>query len=601
MRRKSLGKLAKRASAFALGCAMAATTALPAFAATVPEATIDTARDGSLTLYKYDLTNAEKDGIVRSFVASGRVDADAEELYADYAIRGVEFTYLKVGEIDTCSVPDATGTAEIRVVYGIDDRLEKALGVDDAMAVASKDGLGWYLSDTLSDALAASLKADETWTKDTLEDYVLDNGGATMPETNAAGKTTVQGLDLGLYLVAETAVPEDVVCTVNPFFVSLPMTDIDGNSWNYDVVAYPKNQTGNPDLTKEVAEVTSAPKDVLVYGDTATASDGDVIAYRITSTLPRIMSKVTWLTTYTFVDELSKGISYNKGDVTLTWYDTRNGQVAKWTEKDARSMFTVSYQDNRDGSSSMEVRMTEDGLAAINPEYSRYTVVIDYRCTVHSDDSVVYGDDGNPNEVTLEWRRTNMNYHDTLKDDCIVYTYGLNLTKRFADGNGEYSNVRFVVRNKTDGYYVTASKDAEGVYYATGTVGAKEADATVFIPDSEGRIVIYGLEDDSYVATELETDAGYTLLKDDVTIVLTSTEGEHTRTGSATVNGDRVTMLEVAGSANALAPLTVVNERGYEVPSTGDTHTFVLPAAGICAAAALGAGIVLKKKKKEEV
>ena len=44
--------------------------------------------------------------------------------------------------------------------------------------------------------------------------------------------------------------PENVISTCNPFFVSLPMTTMDGKNWNYDVTVYPKNQTGNPTLEK---------------------------------------------------------------------------------------------------------------------------------------------------------------------------------------------------------------------------------------------------------------------------------------------------------------------------------------------------------------
>ena len=58
----------------------------------------------------------------------------------------------------------------------------------------------------------------------------------------------------GLYLAVETRVPENVTSTCNPFFVSLPMTTIDGKDWNYDVTVYPKNQTGSPDLEKTVRE-----------------------------------------------------------------------------------------------------------------------------------------------------------------------------------------------------------------------------------------------------------------------------------------------------------------------------------------------------------
>lgn len=598
MRQKNLGKLARRCASFAMGCALTVTTALSAVAAPVPEATIDAARTGSLTLYKYDITRAGDDGVSGDFIATGRVDQTAESAYADYAIQGVVFTYLKVGEMNTMSVVDQdNGAAEIKVIYGLDEASVNALGVDENTAVDTRDGRKWFLSDTLIDALADSLAADEAGAKNTLENYVLDNGGTDMTETDAGGMTTASDLPLGLYLVAETAVPEDVVCTVNPFLVSLPMTDIDGKSWNYDVTVYPKNNTGSPTLEKEVAEVTGA-KDIA-YSDTATASDGDVVAYQITSILPRITSEATYLTTYTFLDEMSSGLTYNKGDVTLTWYDAGGKQAAEWTETDSTQKFAVAYGNSIDGGTTMEIKMTEAGLDEINPAYSQYKVVIDYACTLNSDDSVVYGDDGNPNKVTLTWKRTNSNYYDTLEDDCIVYTYGLTLTKKFSSGNGDFAAVKFVVQNQTDGYFITAEKAADGIYYVTGMVGADEKAATVFSPDESGQLEIYGLEDDIYIATETETAAGYNLLKSDIIIGISSAKGDHCQTGSATVNGDSVTMLPVAESANALVPLIVVNERGYDIPFTGDTNTFLLPVVGIIGAAMLFFAARRRRERKE--
>lgn len=47
-----------------------------------------------------------------------------------------------------------------------------------------------------------------------------------MDETNASGVATARDLDLGLYLIVETSVPEDVTCTTDPFFAQLPFTDV---------------------------------------------------------------------------------------------------------------------------------------------------------------------------------------------------------------------------------------------------------------------------------------------------------------------------------------------------------------------------------------
>ena len=79
--------------------------------------------------------------------------------------------------------------------------------------------------------------------------------------------------------------------------------------------------------------------------------------------------------------------------------------------------------------------MTAAGLAEINGSaavygsdsiysgYSECYIRITYAGTVNSDATVVYGDSGNPNEVVLEWRRTNTAYYDTLQDCCHLYVY----------------------------------------------------------------------------------------------------------------------------------------------------------------------------------
>lgn len=58
-----MNKIKKMLSAI-LCFMMVLTACVPAaYAAKVPDATIDTSRTGSLTLFKYDMTNAEKDGV----------------------------------------------------------------------------------------------------------------------------------------------------------------------------------------------------------------------------------------------------------------------------------------------------------------------------------------------------------------------------------------------------------------------------------------------------------------------------------------------------------------------------------------------------------
>ena len=586
----------KRVMACAAAAAIGMTSALTVMAAPVAEATIDAARTGNITIYKYDTTTAQANGTVKSYVSTGKANAEVEDLYGDYAIAGVEFSYLKVGDFHTRTIVDgSTGSAEVELLYGLNASVVEAfsaIGITEADAVYEANGLSYYESDALVDHLSDALATDSVAVKNALEQYMQESAGRAKVVTNEAGKAQIANVPLGLYLVVETAVPEDVVITVDPFFVSLPMTDLEGDHWLYDVTVYPKNQTGDPTLTKEVAELAYAKNDDVWepleanYADTATASDGDTLSYHVTSKLPKITSSATFLTTYTFVDTLSKGFSYQKSDVTMTWYTPAGDKVTVWDETSGK--FQVSYANGADSAEVMTIQMTESGLAEINPLYSEYTVVVEYAVTLNSDGSVIYGDVGNPNRVELTWKRTNRNLEDHLEEDCLVYTYGVDLTKRFRSGQGSFSEVKFSLQNETDGFFVTANKSADGVYYVTETVGATEAEGTLFSPAADGTLRIFGLEDDTYVLTETETAAGYVLLKDAIQIVISSTEGQHCRVGSATVNGNDVTMLEVTGSSNALVPLTVVNEKGFQMPMTGDAGLFLLPMLGLA-----GSGVLL--------
>ena len=639
----------KRITALAMTAVMAFSISGGVSAADAATATIDTSHSTSLTLYKYDLTGAENDGVwdAESYVSTGLADEQVNTALSQYAIQGVEFTYHKLADLSIYKGTAADGHQETVPLYAFTENTKtgsketidflSALGLttNDAYR-ADHDGKQnrvWYFkSDTLIEALDQALQTNATSTKDTLEKYMAANGGTAMPETDENGYSKVDGLDRGLYLLVETRVPENVTSTTAPFLVSLPMTTVDGSAWNYDLTLYPKNETGNPTLEKTVRESkadtgkNAGKTDDITdgYNHTATASDGDVVEYQVTSTLPTITSPATALTTYTFVDNLSKGIQYNKNDVQIEFFRdiACTDRVAVWTEQDGK--FTASYTDySSESSSQMTITMTESGLAEINAAttvydpatsllrgYSNLTMRITYACTVSSDASVVYGDSGNPNDVTLTWKRTNTEYYDTLTDDCHVYTYGLDLTKEFSDSNGNFDNVKFLLKNATDNYYVQAELNkSEGIYYVTGHT-EKEADATKFSPMSgeanHGKVMVKGLEDDNYVITEVATDSGYTLLNENITVDIVSNDsaticsvcGKALKTATAKVNGKDVAMTEANSSVSALAPLTVTNTRGFDLPKTGGKGNALIYGLGIAALLIAGGITVFYLRKR---
>ena len=369
-----------------------------------------------------------------------------------------------------------------------------------------------------------------------------------------------------------------------------------------------------------------------------------------------ITSESTYLSCYTFVDTLSKGLTYNKGDVVLEFFTDAacTDSVAKWTEADGK--FAVAYNTTDAGESVMTIEMTAAGLTEINTSkavysgasivnsgYSDCTLRITYSAKMDSSKDLVFGDKGNDNKVVLTWKRSSQNYYDTLVDDCHVFSYGIDLTKLFSDGKGDFSKVEFLIQNKTDNYFVKAElNETEGVYYVVDHVTDK-AEATHFVPvktaDAQGRIIVKGMEDDTYALTEVRTDSGYVMLKQGIDVVISqkNTDAscgiygtdvlgliqndpryqnlapkdinavqqkylEHKLlTASATVDGKKVNMVEDNGSINAEAPLTVVNTRGFDLPKTGDHGTWMYSIGGVLLMAVAASAMFFALRKKGSV
>lgn len=679
-------KTGKKLFSVIMAALLVLTTTVSAFAMTVNVSTINTDWTGSFDIYKYDITNAEKDGVWdSSYVSTGVRDPGVEDVLGSdtrktslnangevngYAIKGVEFTYLKVADIRTYT-EEENGASHAEVLYGIaqsdaNNAFLSAIGVNIGDRYASADSADgavyFYRSDTLVNGLKTALASNAITVKNALERFVRENGSTAMPLTDSYGHTSASDLPLGLYLLVETKAPEMVTETTAPFFLSLPMTSVNGSNaddggerWIYDITVYPKNLTGIPTLEKTVREALAdtgknggfeAITDGFAH--TATASANDVMEYQIISTLPSITSEATYLTDYSFVDTLDAGLSYRKNDVKIEFFRSsacaEEGRITVWNESDGK--FSVSYNDTP----GMTISMTAAGLEEINGSYAVYTrsdminsgysdctMRITYSAKLNPDKSMVCGDEGNGNDVVLVWKRTNSSYYDTLVDDCHVYSFGLDITKEFSDGQGDFSKVEFLLYNDSDGYFVTAElNESEGIYYVTGHASGRD-DATRLVPMADGSILVKGLEDDSYIATEIQTANGYMLLRDDIQIVIEAAESDalcdiyatdvlgvlqndpryanvpeglyknmpqkhlehHLLTASGKVDDNDVTMDADGESANAVVPLTVVNTRGFNLPQTGGHGTWMYGAAGTVLMVAAAIILVSTRRKKK--
>lgn len=615
-----------------------ATVFTPSYVSAAPEDIINTATLGSMTIHKYDSTAARANGVdLDQFDPDGKEHKDIETALQNYVIKDVEFTYAKVANINT-----VTENGKIEIRYDIPTgkgSLAEILGLADKAN---------YNSTEINNALKAKLLANSTAIRSELEKYVKNiavNAPRGSVDTDANGEAIVTNLPVGLYLVVETKVPANVQETVDPFFVSVPMTDVEGNEWFYNIELYPKNQTDIPDLDKLVRQHDDYQHyNKKEYMDTATGSSGDVMDYIFVSRVPNIDSAATYFEKWVFEDRMDKGLNYNEADgVTIRFYNTEaearaNDSVPRliWDKTmegdNVNSRFKVTYTGTNADYRSMTVLLKAKGLEELNTALDNTYMVVSYSATINSDNTVVMGDKGNNNNVTLTWKRTHTP-EDLLRDRARVYTFGIDLTKKFTTSDSvphpDPTKVQFVLQNKTDGHYIRATSNTGGVYYVkdvadkTSVRAEDSPEVTTFTPDRNGKLLINGLEANEYVLTEIRTQDGYSLLKEPIRINIMCTEDSiiptkttlydinakrnnrntqvidtRIKDASATVDDSDTKMMkqDSSNSNNALVEMTVTNTPSFGLPMTGGTGTIMFTIGG-CALALCGIFLITRKSK----
>lgn len=131
-------------------------------------------------------------------------------------------------------------------------------GITEGNAVTYKD----YFNSTTE--FTASTLQEDVKSKE-VKDPNKESGEK---KTNENGKVEFTGLNVGLYLVIETTLPQAVTQKADPFLVSIPMTRIGAGEdettnpnnkvWMYDVTVYPKNSIAQGNVTLEKKGVTGS-------------------------------------------------------------------------------------------------------------------------------------------------------------------------------------------------------------------------------------------------------------------------------------------------------------------------------------------------------
>lgn len=232
-------------------------------------------------------------------------------------------------------------------------------------------------------------------------------------------------------------------------------------------------------------------------------------------------------------------------------------------------------------------------------------IIITYTATV-TDQATIDGTDGNVNTVTLEPNDDSYEnpWEKKFEDDAKIFTYATALQK--VDENKKpLAGAKFTIAG------LEAVKTADGVYTVTNYDPETVTNPTVLECDTEGQLVILGIntdfpEGESLEATETEAPAGYNKLVDTVKINPQKTGEEITAT-EKTVYYDsdgKVTEEETAISYEKTTyniellkkAIVVVNQKGSVLPETGGVGTTIFYLVG--GVLVLGAAVIMITRKR---
>ena len=465
-----------------------------------------------------------------------------------------------------------------------------------------------YITKKAGDNVGEGVKVDAGSTLDkiakALEEVTTTNED-TGWKTSTDGKFNNLPAGYWLFVTAQAGSTKDANKTNgNEDAFTSPIFTIVGGS---DVNVTPKKDV--PNVTKAVKDdaPNSAFGDFLNPNKAADSAMDDWVDYKLVGTVASNINTYSTYT-YTFTDTLPKSMTpkFKDGGTTPDVTVKIGGTEVKtgYTAKYENDTLTVDFTNLRDCKGEGDTAISLNGNSEVTVEYQ---AKLDSRKIFDKgkikEEFKDFVGKAQINKVKLTYSN---NPHDesttgtTVEHPAYDYTYGIDVTKVGSDDKDKgLAGVEFTLQEKDD---------TNNFIKADGTK-TKDNEQAKLKTDASGKINVVGLDEGTYVLTEVKPAPGYnnshsagitftitrgTLPADDTTVV---NPGCTLATGT---DGDLVKVAQTnTEAADGKVHLTVTDQKGSNLPLTGlngVTFTWIAGGAVLC----IGVAHLIRSRKQAE-
>lgn len=373
------------------------------------------------------------------------------------------------------------------------------------------------------------VKANQATITEELKNYIATN---STPEDYtaaiASGKATFSNLEDGYYII----VPNGTDFSPNLVTVS-----------------------GGEEKTVNLKGKDPTTEKKVEDKDWASAQVGKKVTFKVTSQVPDMTGKKNYV--FRLKDTLSKGLTMNVND----FKSVKIGEAALTKDSD----YTVKVEPGTKAETT-DLVVEINGFEKYNGQAGS-NIVFEYQAEVNKDAVTVKNA---TNEAHVEYGNDPNQMGSSQPDKVKVYTHTLTIAK--VDGKDNQTPLAGAEFELYEGspaqgdaikLVKESANNGNNEYHVADSTEQTTATTTVVSP-ANGTIVIKGLKAGKYTLKETKAPDGYNKGKDtEIKITAENNDGGET----VTVTGNTI---------------TVENNSGLQLPSTGGMGTIIFVAAGVC-------------------